>query len=205
MNDALPWHDEADLLGVHVLIHFFDPQAVDDWPDAVDRQLPMLAACTAPALRPRLLAPLDEPASYRVGRLVAQPDAVLGHGDGLLCLVQQCGLRGGLRGSGRGRHLRPLDRALWREQLPTDLVLQSVAAAMAVAGDRQRVTAALWRGSNAICQFDPGPAVLELLATQIDAARRYWNEPLQVSPDQLASFCEPLLRVKPGLRLVEPA
>lgn len=205
MDDALPWHDEADLFGVHVLIHFFDPALVDACPDAVDRQLPMLAACPGPRVAPRLLAPVDEPASYRVGRLVAVPDAVFSHGDGLLCLVQHYGQRGGLRGSGQGRSLRPLDRARWRAQLPTDLMLQTVAAAMAVAGDRQRVTAALWRGSNVICQFDPGPAVLESLATQIDAARRYWNEAVQVGPDQLASFCEPLLRVKPGLRLVEPA
>ena len=78
-------------------------------------------------------------------------------------------------------------------------MLQCVAAAMAVAGERQQPTAALWRGANLLCPFDPGPPVLECLATHIGAARRYWREATQVSPAQLASFCEPRLRLLPGL------
>jgi hypothetical protein len=84
-------------------------------------------------------------------------------------------------------------------------MLQCIASAMAVAGQRQQPTAALWRGANLLCQFDPSPPVLECLATHIGAARHYWREALQVSPAQLASFCEPRLRALPGLATIEAA
>jgi len=86
-----------------------------------------------------------------------------------------------------------------------DVMLQCIAEAMAVAGQCQQPTAALWRGANVLCQFDPGPPVLECLATHIGAARHYWNEPQQISPAQLASFCEPRLRALPGLAAAEAA
>ena len=182
MMDKLDWHDEAELLGVRVRAYFFDPAEVDARPGFVDRQLPILRGSAA-----RLLAPEGQRGSYRVASLLAQPDAVLSHGNGLLCLSYK---------GGDGRLHEP---GLWRSQWRADVMLQCVAAAMAVAGERQQPTAALWRGANLLCQFDPGPPVLECLATHIGAARRYWREAAQVSPAQLASFCEPRLRLLPGL------
>jgi hypothetical protein len=182
MMDKLDWHDEAELLGVRVRAYFFDPAEVDARPDFVGRQLPILRGSAA-----QLLAPEGQRNSYRVGALLAQPDAVLSHGSGLLCLTYK---------GGDGRLHQP---GLWRSQWRADVMLQCVAAAMAVAGERQQATAVLWRGANLLCQFDPGPPVLECLATHIGAARHYWREALQVSPAQLASFCEPRLRVMPGL------
>jgi hypothetical protein len=182
----LPWHDEADLLGVRVRAYFFEPAEVDARPDFVGRQLPILNGAAA-----RLLSPEGQRDPYRVRGLLAQPDAVLAHGNGLLCL------------SYKGGDGRLHDRALWRSQWRVDVMLQCIAAAMAVAGQRQQPTAALWRGVNLLCQFDPGPPVLECLATHIGAARRYWNGVAQISPAQLASFCEPRLRLLPGLAAVE--
>jgi hypothetical protein len=187
MNSELPWHDEADLLGVRVRAFFFDPAEVDARTDFVARQLPLLQGCGA-----RLLAPEGQRISYRAGDLVAQPDAVLSHGSGLLCLNY------------KGGDGRLHDVVHWRTQWRVDVMLQCIAEAMAVAGECQIPTAALWRGTNALCQFDPGPPLLECLATHVAAARRYWNEPLQVSPAQLASFCEPRLRALPGLVAPEP-
>ena len=179
---ALPWHDEADVLGVRVRVHFFEPAEVDARSDFVGRCLPILAGSAA-----RLLAPEGQRETYRVSALQAQPDAVLAHGDGLLCL----GYKGG--------DGRLLDRHQWRAQWRADVMLQGIASAMAVAGQRQQPTAALWRGVNVLCQFDPGGAVLECLATHIGAARHYWQEPQVVSPAQLAAFCEPRVRALPGL------
>ena len=184
----LRWHDEADVLGVRVRAFFFDPAEVDARPDFVGRQLPILQGSAA-----RLLAPEGQRGSYRVSGLLAQPDAVLAHGNGLLCLSYK---------GGDGRLLAP---ALWRAQWRVDVMLQCIASAMAVAGQRQQPTAALWRGANVLCQFDPGPAVLECLATHIAAAQQYWNGAPQVSPAQLASFCEPRLRLLPGVAAVTPA
>ena len=184
----LRWHDEADVLGVRVRAFFFDPAEVDARPDFVGRQLPILHGSAA-----RLLALEGQRDSYRVSGLLAQPDAVLAHGNGLLCLSYK---------GGDGRLLAP---ALWRAQWRVDVMLQCIASAMAVAGQRQQPTAALWRGANVLCQFDPGPAVLECLATHIAAAQQYWNGAPQVSPAQLASFCEPRLRLLPGVAAVTPA
>lgn len=186
MNQALDWHDQADLLGVRVRTFFFDPQAVNAQADFAARHLPNLPQAP-PAIAVRLLVPEGQRASYRVPGLLAQPDAVLAHGNGLLCLTYK---------GGDGRLHAP---ATWQRQWRVDVMLQCLAAGMAVAGQRQQSTAVLWRGANLLCQFDPSPAVLECLATHISAARHYWNEPQQVSPAQLARFCEPRLRAMPGL------
>ena len=188
MSAALHWHDEADLLGVRVRVHFFDPAEVDARPDFLARQLPVLQGSGA-----RLLSPEGQRDTYRAGALMAQPDAVLAHGDGLLCLTYR---------SGDGRHHQP---GQWRRHWRADVMLQCIASAMAVAGQRQQPTAALWRGANLLCQFDPGPLVLDCLASHISAARHYWDEPVQVSAAQLASFCEPRLRAMPGLLRSEPS
>lgn len=181
MTQRLDWHQEADLLGVRVRAYFFDPTDVDARPDFVGRQLPILQGSGA-----RLLAAEGQRETYQAGVLVAQPDAVLAHGDGLLCLTY------------RGVDGRLWQPETWRQQWRGDLMLQCLAQAMAVAGQRQQPTAALWRGTNLLCQMDPGPLVLDCLASHLGAACRYWNNAAQISPDQLASFCEPRLTAMPG-------
>lgn len=188
MTTALPWHDEADLLGVRIRAFFFDPDVVDSQPDFVARNLPILED-----VAPRLLAPEGQREAYKVSALVANPDAVLAHGTGLICLTYK---------GGDGRLFNP---GHWRSQFRVDAMLQCVVTAMAVAGHRQQPTAALWRGANVLCQFDPSPPVLECLGSHIAMARQYWSEPVAVSPAQLASFCEPRLRVMPGLGKPEAA
>ena len=178
----LPWHDEADVLGVRIRAYFFDPTEADAAPDFLGRQLPILRGSAA-----RLLTPEGRRQTYRAGGLQAQPDAVLAHGDGLLCLTYK---------GGDGRLLQP---GQWRAQWRVDVMLQCIANAMAVSGQNQKPTAALWRGANLLCLFDPGVAVLECMATHIGAARHYWRALQMVSPAQLAAFCEPRLRALPGL------
>lgn len=180
--NRLAWHDEADVLGVRIRVHFFDPAEADAAPDFVGRQLPILAGSGA-----RLLAPEGLRQPYRAGALLAQPDAVLAHGDGLLCLAY------------KGGDGRLVQRTFWQARWRVDVMLQCIASAMAVAGQTQKPTAALWRGANLLAQFDPGVAVLECLATNVGAARHYWRELQVVSPAQLAGFCEPRLRSLPGL------
>ena len=190
MSQALDWHDQAELLGVRVRTFFFDPATVNAQADFVARHLPNLPSPgQGPGPSARLLVPEGQRASYRVPGLLAQPDAVLAHGNGLLCLTYK---------GGDGRLHAP---DTWRRQWRVDVMLQCLAAGMAVAGQRQQITAVLWRGANLLCQFDPSPVVLECLASHIGAARHYWNEPQQVSPAQLARFCEPRLRAMPGLAM----
>lgn len=191
----LNWHDEAELLGVRVRAFFFEPAAVDALADPVLRLLPVLADGAHGEPLPKFLGLLGQRSPCRAGALQAQPDALLSHGDGLICLTQPVGQRGGDKPADARLH----DRAQWRNQLRVDVMLQSIAAAMAAAGQHGRATVALWRGANVLYQFDPGPPVLECLATSVGPARSYWNEAGPITPAQLASFCEPRLRALPGL------
>lgn len=191
MSEALQWHDEADILGVHVRAHFFDPQVADAQRDAAARLLPVLVEGRGNEPLPRLLGGEGARALCRVGGLQAWPDAVFEHGAGLICVSYR-------------RHRddeRPHELLLsgWVHQLRVDAMLSSIAAAMAVAGQHGRPTAVLWRGFNVLYQFDPGSVVLECLATNIEPARRELKLKGAVEPDQLASFCEPRLRALPGL------
>ncbi|WP_395702330.1 hypothetical protein [Aquabacterium sp.] len=176
---TISWHDEQVLLGVRVRAFFFDPQLVDARGDWVARLLPVLS----PALpMPQSLHHDGERGSYKVGDLQALPDAVLVHGNGVLCV------------SHRHADKLPHDPERWVRQLRIDLMLQAIVTAMAVSGQRQQPTVALLRCHNALYQFDPGPPVLECLATSIGAAKRYAGVSGSITPQQLAAFCEPRLR-----------
>lgn len=178
---ALAWHDEHTLLGVRVRAWFFDPAEVDARADWVARLLPL------PGLTlPQPLHAEGQRGQYEVGELQASPDAVLAHGEGLLCV------------SHRPADRRSHERERWPRQLRIDAMLQTICAAMAVSGQRQQPTAALLRCHNVIYQFDPGPPVLECLATSIAAARRYCGSPARISVQQLAAYCEPRLRELPA-------
>ena len=179
---TLHWHADAVLLGVRMHAHFFDPEQVNLRATFVERFLPVFRQA-----RPRLLGDGTQRLNYIAGDLCAQPDAVLEHGNGLLCLTY--------------RHTERLqvDRASWATQIRVDAMLQSIASAVSVAGARQLPTAALLRIGNALLLFSPSPPVLECLASNIASARRYWNTANAVTASQLAGYCEPLLRRLPGI------
>jgi hypothetical protein len=187
VTTSLQWDAETLLLGVRVHARFFNPAEVDARASFVERYLPVFAkAC------PRRLGDEGGRTQYTAGELQAQPDAVLEHGNGLICLTH--------------RHTDRLmvEPERWSGQLRADLMLQSVAISMAVAGALQRPAAALLRLGNALLLFSPGPQVLECLATNIGPALRYWNAAKVVNVSQLASFCEPKLRALPGISVSTP-
>lgn len=181
MTAALTWHDEAEILGVRVRVHLFDAARVDARTDRAARLLPIFGD-TPPPLDDKA----EGDASHAVGTLLARPEAVFRHGNALICLSEGDG--------------RPRDAENWQRLFRIDAMLTALAAAMAVAGERQRPTVAMLRDAGALYQFDPGSAVLECLATHIGDACRHWEAPKGVSAAQLASFCEPKLRALPGIR-----
>ncbi len=185
MTAALTWHDEGEILGVRVRVHLFDAAAAEAKADRAARLLPLFGDSPPP-----LEDKSGESAGYVVGGLCAKPDAVFRHGDALICLVEGDG--------------RPRDGENWLRLFRVDAMLTALAAAMAVAGECQRPTVALLRDAGALYQLDPGSAVLECLATHIGDACRHWEAPKGVSAAQLASFCEPKLRVLPGVRGPSP-
>ena len=201
----LCWHADTRLLGVRVQAYFFDPAQINPRASFGERYLPVFARarlcdnvlcddvlcddlpCDV-LLRDGDTTVHGSPRpSFVVGDLSGQADAVLEHGNGLLCLTY------------RPTQQLFLERGSWPAQVRVDAMLQSIASAMAVAGVRQLPAAALMRFGNALLMYSPGPPVLECLASSIGAARRYWNAPRAVSAAQLAAFCEPRLRALPGM------
>lgn len=180
-ESALFWDDEQALLGLQVRAFFFDPAIVDARGDWVDRALPVLAPT-----RPTPLHAPGERGQYAISELLAHPDAVFEHGNGLLCLID------------RSEDRRDHDPSAWTRQVRGDALVQAVVAAIAVAGQRQLPTVALLRCHNALYQIDPSPAALECIATSIVPAQRYCGQTGPVSVQQLAAYCEPRLRGLPA-------
>jgi hypothetical protein len=177
----LHWDDEQELLGVRVRAHFFDADRADAAADWIDRLLPLLAPT-----RPTALHAQGERGQYTLASLVAHPDGVFEHGNGLICVLD------------RSADRRPHVLGHWPRQLRGDALVQALIAAMAVAGHSQRPTAAMLRCHNAIYQVDPTPAALECVATSLAPALAYCGGEAPLSVQQLAAYCEPRLRGLPA-------
>ncbi|NRF68266.1 hypothetical protein HLB44_14835 [Aquincola sp. S2] len=180
-ESRLPWDDEQELLGLRVRAFFFDPATVGARHDWIDRALPVLTP-----VRPTTLHAAGERGQYAVAELIAHPDAVFEHGNGLICLLD------------RSEDQRDHDPATWPNGVRGDALVQAVVAAVAVAGQRQTPTVALLRCHNVLYQIDPSPAALECIATSIVPAKRYCGAEGSISVQQLAAYCEPRLRNLPA-------
>ena len=178
---ALRWDDEQELLGMRVRVHFFDAERANAAADWIDRLLPLLVPD-----RPTALHAQGERGQYTLASLVAHPDGVFEHGNGLICVLD--------RSADRRSH----DLDHWQRQLRGDALVQSLVAAMAVAGQSQRPTAAMLRCHNAVYQIDPTPAALECVGTSLGPALAYCGGQLPLSVQQLAAYCEPRLRALPA-------
>lgn len=127
LSGALPWHDQATMLGVNVKAHFFNPAVADAQADPALRALPVLLGSSLhrPLARPEVLAHAgDALPRYQVGALWAVPDLVLRHGGGLISVMRQNG------------DIRQHEPRVWRDRLRSDLMLQCLATAMAVSDRR---------------------------------------------------------------------
>ncbi len=177
MNSLLAWHDEKEVWGFAVKSHFFDAAAAEAQDDFVRRVLPIFKIG-----RPQLLATEKDHRNYRVPGLVAQPDAVLRHGEGLLAVEYKTS------------RSRPHNLDRWHIEIPLKAMLQCLAAAIAVAGETGRPTVPLLRCKNALYLLVPQPELLARVLQLIEQAPAYWRLPPPVSASQLAAFCEPWVR-----------
>ncbi len=186
MKDALEWHDEGDVFGIHTRAHFFDQKVVDARDDFVSRNLPMFRSG-----RPELLVTESDRENFIAGDLIGQPDAVLRHGSGLISLEFKS----------NGSH--PHSRTRWRSQIKLNAMLQCIGGAMVVAATHGRATVAVLRLHNVIYQLDPRQEVIDLLASSVPGAKAYMGEPLRVSISQLAEYCEAKVRREFAVRTAE--
>ena len=75
------WNDRRPVHGCDISACFFDPEVVEREDDFTRRMLPVFKAA-----RPSLLYGEQDRKNFVADPLIAQPDAVLQHGHGLLSL-----------------------------------------------------------------------------------------------------------------------
>lgn len=176
-TERLAWHDKGEVFGFSVSAFFFDGDAAEREPDFVRRMLPVFRTA-----RPRLLATEGDRRNFRASTVVAQPDAVLVHGQGLISLEYKPQDK---------RHHR---RDRWSEDIPLRGMLQCLIAAIAVSGEMNKPTLPLLRCHNAIYLLASSQIVLEKVLKLIRQAPTYWDDCADVSSSRVAKFCEPWVR-----------
>ena len=177
--EPLVWHDQREVYGFTVKAFFFDGDAAELETDFVRRMFPVFKTA-----RPRLIVTEGERRNFRVSTVVAQPDAVLEHGQGLLALEY--------KPQDRRNHRR--DR--WSEDIPVPGMLQCLVAAIAVSSELDKPTLPLLRCHNVLYLLKPCPGVLNKALKLFASAPDYWEDYPDVRSSRIARYFEPWLRDK---------
>jgi hypothetical protein len=177
--EPMAWHDQREVCGFTVCAFFFDGDAAELEPDFTRRMLPVFKTA-----RPRLISAEADRRNFRVSTVVAQPDAVLAHGQGLISLEY--------KPQDKKNHRR--DR--WHEDIPVRGMLQCLIAAIAVSAEMHKPTVAVLRCHNALYLLKPYPGVLSKVIQLFDQAPDYWGDYPDVMSSRIAKYCEPWLRDK---------
>src|SRR5690606_23457658 len=132
------WQDEAFVFGIKVKATFFDAQAAENKKDLTERLLPFFKEA-----KPKVLVTEADRRNFYADDLVAQPDVVLEHNGGLIC-VEYKSISG-----------RQHDVGQWRSQLRAKDVLQCLFAGFAVAQTSKQLTACILRYPNVAYLLSP--------------------------------------------------
>lgn len=173
MNE-LTWTDRAPVHGCDVSCWFFDPDVAEDQTDFVRRNLPVLKSG-----HPTLLFSEQDRKNFVAGPLIAQPDAVLRHGLGLLCLEYKS----------QGGRLHRQHR--WQRDIPCKAVLQVVAASIAVSVEMGKTVAPVLRCHNALYFIRPTAELVARMWSALQGATEYWGKGSRVRSSDLAAYLEP--------------
>ena len=166
------WQTQAGLYGITVKVHFFDPGSADDEKVAAYRVLPFLRA-GAPA---KLMFAEADRKNFATGDLIAQPDAVFEHRNGLISVEY--------KSVGR----RPHQPDTWHREIRLKDMLQCLLGGYAVAQSYRRVTACVLRYHNVCYLLSPDPGIVLLMLDLIPMAKSYYGEDRRISASQLAEF-----------------
>lgn len=173
MNELI-WTDRAPVHGCDVSCWFFDPDVANGQVDFVRRNLPVFKSG-----RPTVLFSEQDRRNFAAGPLIAQPDAVLRHGLGLLCLEYK---------SQSGR-LHRQDR--WQRDIPCKSLLQVVAASIAVSVEMGKTVAPVLRCHNALYFIRPTAELIAQMWGALESAPAYWRKGPRVRSSDLAAYLEP--------------
>ncbi|MQY51302.1 hypothetical protein [Rhodocyclus gracilis] len=165
------WHDQTTLYGIEVKAYFFDGDAVKDESVLAKRALPFLAAA-----RPKTLFTESDRQNFYCDKIVAQPDAVFEHGDGLISVEY--------KSVGGKSH----NRADWRQSIRLKDMLQCLIAGYAVAQTYKKPTACVLRYHNVCHLLYPEAEVIHTVLGLIPMAMNYHSEERRISASQLAQF-----------------
>lgn len=169
----LKFDDHAVIHGVQVKAIFFDGDAARSEQDLVRRVLPPLTAAPTP---PTVLVTEEDRKNFYCGLLVAQPDTVLAHGRGLICVEYKF--------VGYRNHTR----SNWRNEIRLPDMLQNIVSSYVVAQSERKVTACVLRYHNVLYLLTPGADVVQRLLDMAPLAMTYYAETRRVAAAQLAKF-----------------
>lgn len=176
------WHDQGVLYGVTVKAHFFDAEAVLQETTLPARTLPFLG--NAPV---KTIFTEEDRQNFLCDELVAQPDAVFEHGQGLIALEY------------KSVGLQPHSPENWRREIRLKDMLQCLIAGYVVAQNYRKLTACVLRYHNVCYLLTPDPGVIGTMLQLIPMAKEYHREDRRVSATQIAQFSlERIRRTWPG-------
>lgn len=167
----MTWHDQETLYGIKVKASFFDGDSVKDEPDLAKRVLPFFTTA-----RPKTMFTESDRQNFYCDRLVAQPDVVFEHGDGLISVEY--------KSVGGKAH----DRTDWRQSIRLKDMLQCLIAGYSVAQTYKRPTACVLRYHNVCYLLSPEANVIHSMLNLIPMAMDYHSESRRISASQLAQF-----------------
>lgn len=168
---SISWHDQATLYGTQIKASFFDGDAVKDESDLAKRVLPFFTAA-----RPKTMFTESDRQNFYCDKLVAQPDVVFEHGDGLISVEY--------KSVGSKAH----DRTEWRQSIRLKDMLQCLIAGYAVAQTYKKPTACVLRYHNVCYLLSPEAGVIHSMLGLIPMAMNYHSEDRRISASQLAQF-----------------
>lgn len=174
---SIVWHDQESLYGTRVKALFFDGDVVNNEPDLAIRVLPFFATA-----RPKALFTESDRKNFYFDKLVAQPDVVFEHGDGLIS-VEYKSISG-----------KSHDRASWRQSIRLKDMLQCLIAGFVVAQNYKKSTACILRYPNVCYLLSPEPAVIHSMLELVPLAMAYEADKKRVSASELAEFSQKKIR-----------
>lgn len=148
----------ADVCGMGIEAIFFPPEDAAADTDAARRLVPFLPGGVG-----KVLAKEGDGVRFRMGALVAEPDAVIELPTGLV--VVEVKPKGG----------RPDDPLNWAQTIREKDLLQTLAATIAATHQTGRPAAGVLRTTNAVYFLRPGPAAVRFLTEAIGPAHDFWR------------------------------
>jgi hypothetical protein len=174
----IDWADNSVVFGIRVKPFFFDGDAASAEANPAKRILPFFKIAS-----PKLLFADSDKKNFYHGNIVAQPDAVFEHANGLISVEYK---------SVGGKIHVPSE---WRQSIRIKDMLQCLVAGFVVAQHYKKPTACVLRYNNVCYLLVPSSDLIEAVTGLVPMAIAYYAERSNVSSSQLAQFSVEKIRL----------